>query len=158
MVTRAGEADRTYDHVEAARLRARQVARWRGGGLGADKLTRTGIPFGTPAYMAPEQALGRLVDGRADLYSLGVTVFEMLTGRPPFRSPDPMALMRMQASAPVPTLASVDPGGAYRTPAVEHLVARALAKRPELRFVDAAEMIAALDAAFVTLDHLPAGA
>ena len=111
--------------------------------------------FGTPAYMAPEQALGRGVDGRADLYAVGIVLFEMLTGRKPFRSPDVLTLMRMQTSAPPPTLASVAPGRPWCTPALEALVGRALMKRADARFGSAEAMIAALDAAFISLDHLP---
>ena len=124
---------------------------------GGSKLTQTGMVFGTPAYMAPEQALGRPVDGRADLYALGTSLYEMLTGRTPFRSPDPLTLVRMQAQAPAPTLASSALGRPWCTPELERLVARALAKRPDDRFADAAEMATSLELAFASLDHLPAG-
>ena len=122
--------------------------------LGDTALTQTGVVFGTPAYLSPEQALGRTVDARSDLYSLGIVLFEMLAGRPPFRSPDPVTLTRMHAAAPVPTLASIAPGRPWCTPALEHLIARALAKQPDDRFATAAEMTAALDAAFVSLDNV----
>ena len=72
--------------------------------MGGGKLTSTGLVFGTPAYMAPEQALGRPIDGRADLYALATILFEMLTGRVPFDHPDPMMQMRMQVKAPPPRL------------------------------------------------------
>jgi serine/threonine-protein kinase len=120
--------------------------------LGGDRLTASGAVFGTPAYLSPEQALGRTVDARTDLYSLGVVMFEMLTGRKPYTSPDPATLVRMHVSAPIPSLS----GPAWCTPALEQVVACALAKDPAARFEDAARMIAALDAAFVSLDHLPA--
>ncbi|HEY5938738.1 MAG TPA: serine/threonine-protein kinase [Kofleriaceae bacterium] len=122
--------------------------------LGDTSLTQTGVVFGTPAYISPEQALGRPVDARSDLYSLGIVLFEMLAGRPPFRSPDPVTLTRMHAAAPVPTLASVAPGRPWCTPALEHLIARALAKKPDDRFATATEMTTALDAAFVSLDAI----
>lgn len=113
--------------------------------FGWDKLTRTGVVVGTPRYMAPEQALGRPVDQRADLYSLGVILFEMLTGRPPFESDDSMSLLRMHISTPPPTLAAMCAAASWRTPAMEALVARALAKQPRDRFADAREMMAAVD-------------
>jgi serine/threonine protein kinase len=125
--------------------------------LGGDRLTRTGIVFGTPAYMAPEQALGRQVDARVDLYALGAVLFETLTGQRAFRGEDPLQLMRAQVSEPAPALTSVAGAQAWCTPPLASLVARALAKRPEDRFAGAEEMIAALDQAFTSLDHLPAG-
>jgi eukaryotic-like serine/threonine-protein kinase len=120
-----------------------------------DRLTRTGVAMGTPAYMAPEQALGRPLDARADLYALGVILFEMLTGAPPFASADPMALLRMQVGHPAPTLASRASGAPWCTPAMEALIARALAKSPSERYPSAAEMIAAVAAAFGSIDHVP---
>jgi eukaryotic-like serine/threonine-protein kinase len=115
--------------------------------LGADKLTATGMVFGTPVYMAPEQVLGRVVDHRSDLYALGLVLFEMLSGEPPFYSDESSAVMRMHVAAPRPRLADrgMDPG--LVTPALESLVARAIAVRPDDRFASAGEMMAALDLA-----------
>jgi serine/threonine protein kinase len=121
---------------------------------GSTKLTRTGMVAGTPAYLAPEQALGHTVDVRTDLYSLGIVVFEMLAGRVPFRSPDPLVTMRMQVSMPAPRLA-ITMSRPWITPELEHLVGRALAKRPDDRFASALEMTEALERAFLSLDHLP---
>ncbi len=118
--------------------------------LGAAKLTETGVVFGTPAYMAPEQALGRPVDARADLYAMGVILFETLTGRPPFVAKDSHAIMKMHVATPAPALIETGPGP-WSTPALEALVATALRKDPKLRFADAAAMIAALDAAAAKL-------
>lgn len=155
MVTTLGEAGREYERVKILDFGVVKLVGEAAVSVGGDKLTRTGIVFGTPAYIAPEQALGQLVDHRADLYSVGVVLFEMLTGRTPFRSPDRVTLMRMQVSAPIPSLASVAPGRAWWTPRLEHLVRRSLAKQREQRFFDAAEMMTALDAAFLSLDPLP---
>jgi eukaryotic-like serine/threonine-protein kinase len=113
--------------------------------LGEEKLTATGLVFGTPVYMAPEQALGRGVDHRADLYSLGLILFEMLCGMPPFYSDESSAVLRMHLAAPRPRLA--ERGLPSATPALESLVARALAIRAEDRFSSAADMLAAVDAA-----------
>ena len=119
--------------------------------LGGERLTRTGLAFGTPAYMAPESALGRGVDGRADLYAVGVIVFEMLTGRTPFVGTDPVKLLRAHVSTPPPRLADVVADAPWATPALEALCAGALAKQPEQRFADAATMRACLDEAFLSL-------
>ncbi len=120
--------------------------------LGDDRLTRTGMIHGTPTYMAPEQALGRPVDGRADLYALGAILFELLIGTPPFDAPDPVALLRKHVSVPPPRLLTIASDAAWATPEVDALVAIALAKKPAERFADASAMIAALDRAFVSLD------
>jgi serine/threonine-protein kinase len=120
--------------------------------MGGGKLTTTGLVFGTPAYMAPEQALGKPVDGRADLYALATILFEMLTGRVPFDHADPMMQMRMQVKAPPPRLDMLAKKQAWCTPQLVVLIDAALTKDPAQRFPDAATMMMALDDAFLSLD------
>lgn len=116
----------------------------------AEHLTRIGQRFGTPAYMSPEQALGRAVDARTDLYSLTVVLYEMLTGRPLFVADDEEGLLVMHAAKAPPTLA--EGAGAERfPPALEELVRRGLTKNPAERYADADEYLAALDACAGTL-------
>ena len=103
------------------------------------RMTGAGNAIGSWGYMAPEQARGERVDGRADLYSVGVLTYEMLTGTLPFRNEDTVALALMHAMDPVPRL---PPDKAHW----QVFVDRALAKRPEDRFVSAREMLLALDA------------
>jgi len=122
--------------------------------VGGETLTVAGITFGTPDYMSPEQALGQAVDGRADLYSAGVILFELLSGRKLYDNPDPVSVVRMQVSAPVPSLREAAPGRPF-PPAVEHLVARSLAKPRAERFPTATQMIAALDTAVIQLEATP---
>lgn len=109
---------------------------------------------GTPRYMAPEQALGRAVDPRADLYAVGVMLYEMLAGRPPFDQADPVALLRMHATAPPPPLRDAMGGAPWCTPELVALVVGALGKDPAHRFPTAEAMTAALDHAFGSLDHM----
>jgi serine/threonine-protein kinase len=123
--------------------------------FGGQNLTRTGMVFGTPAYMAPEQALGRGIDGRADLYALGTILFEMLIGRVPFDDNDPMMVMKMQVKMPAPRLDEVAPHATWVTPQLIALVEGALAKDPTHRFPNAPAMLAALDDAFCSIDHVP---
>jgi serine/threonine protein kinase len=121
---------------------------------GASALTNAGLVVGTPAYMAPEQALGRHIDARTDLYAVGVLLFEMLTGRLPFYDPDPLRLMALHAKAPVPRVEQVARDAPWATPEVCVLVEGALIKDPAHRFPSAQVMIAALDDAFYSIDHL----
>ncbi|HSN27189.1 MAG TPA: serine/threonine-protein kinase [Kofleriaceae bacterium] len=114
--------------------------------LGEAKLTQVGFElFGSPHYVAPEVVVGNPVDARADLYSTGAVLFEMLAGVPPFDDPDPVALLRQQAVGATPTLAQRAPSRTF-APDLEILVADALAKDPARRFASASAMTAALDA------------
>lgn len=101
------------------------------------RLTTEGLAVGSGFYMAPEQARGERVDARADLYSVGVMAFELLTGELPFQGPDPLALALQHLTAPVPRLPE-------RFRRWQEFIDRALAKRPEERFASAAEMREAL--------------
>jgi serine/threonine-protein kinase len=113
------------------------------GGPGA--ITRVGTVFGTPEYIPPEQALGQPSDGRADLYSLGVMLFEMLTGVRPFTSTSKVSLVGMHLSEPAPRLRDRAPGLAVPE-SVETLVARLLKKSPQDRPESAFEVVKAIDA------------
>jgi len=124
--------------------------------FGAAALTSTGIVFGTPAYMAPEQALGRMIDPRVDVYAVGVMLYEMLAGKPPFHDPDPLVMMRLHVKAEPPDLRTVMRDAAWCTPELMALVGGALIKDPEHRFGSARAMIDALDLAFGSLDAVSA--
>jgi serine/threonine protein kinase len=108
-------------------------------------LTKLGMVYGTPEYMAPEQALGQEVDHRADLYALGVMFFEMLAGRRPFVASNPVQILGMVVSKPVPSFAEVCPDRTI-PPAIEEIVRTLLAKIPNDRYPDARTALAALDA------------
>jgi serine/threonine protein kinase len=115
-------------------------------------LTRTGVLMGTPEYMAPEQAEGRPVDHRTDLYALGVVLYQMLTGRAPFQGTTPHATLHAVIYEPPPPPRQIAPG---LPSAVEAVVLKAIAKQPERRFQRGADMAAALRAAL--LDKAPKG-
>jgi serine/threonine-protein kinase PpkA len=103
------------------------------------QLTQQGFAVGTPAYMSPEQILGKGVDTRSDLYSLGILFYEMLTGNKPYHAEDTFALALMQVNEAVPRL----PANLSR---YQNLVDRLMAKNPAERFADAAELIRAVSA------------
>lgn len=106
-------------------------------------LTKHGKVFGTPKYMAPEQCVSGAIDGRTDLYALGVILYEMLTGVNPFSAKDLVGIIRNQLAMPTPPIKDVAP--AVRVPpALEAVVMRLTEKQPEKRFADAAELLAAL--------------
>ena len=93
-------------------------------------LTAHGALLGTPKYVAPEQVQGREPDARTDLYSLGVVMYEMLAGRPPFEGGGDMATALAHVQQPVPSLEATRPG---LPPGLVHLVATLMAKEPEQR-------------------------
>ncbi|WP_327368448.1 protein kinase domain-containing protein [Streptomyces sp. NBC_01217] len=104
---------------------------------GVTSMTQTGMVVGTPQYLSPEQALGRGVDARSDLYSVGIMLFQLLTGRIPFDADSPLAIayahVQEEPVAPSTINRSI-------TPAMDALVARALKKNPNERFPSAAAM------------------
>jgi hypothetical protein len=109
-------------------------------------LTRQGAIVGTPRYMAPEQAVGERVDARADLYSIGVILFEMLTGSVPFEG-DPQAVLRQLVVREVPPLPRSVQSAVG--PRVEQMLERLLAKSPQARFASASELALELDGCLV---------
>ncbi|MEW2548030.1 protein kinase [Streptomyces sp. NPDC047002] len=104
---------------------------------GVTSMTQTGMVVGTPQYLSPEQALGRGVDARSDLYSVGIMLFQLLTGRLPFDADSPLAIAyaHVQEEPPVPSGINRSVG-----PGADALVARALRKNPNERFPSAAAM------------------
>jgi serine/threonine protein kinase len=99
--------------------------------------TGAGEVVGTPYYLSPEQALGQPVDARSDIYSLGVMMFEMLTGRRPYHAASAQELLDLHIHAPVPTL----PANMQR---LQPVLDRMMAKDPQQRFASASELLDAL--------------
>ncbi len=104
-----------------------------------------GMVIGTPAYMAPEQCKGGVIDARVDVYACGVLLFEMLTGKKPFEHDEPIEILRMQIHSTPPRLVDIAPD--LQLPGLEAVIARALSKDPDARYPSAAELAAAIDAA-----------
>jgi serine/threonine-protein kinase len=116
----------------------------------ATQLTATGFSLGTPQYMSPEQAYGRPVDGRSDLYSLGIILYEMLVGEVPFSDPSaPAVLVKQMTEAPIPP--ALKRPDRQISPELAAIALRCLEKDPAKRFQTADEFSAALDAAAVSL-------
>jgi serine/threonine protein kinase len=104
-------------------------------------LTRTGHSIGTPEYMAPEQIQGQKVDGRTDIYALGIVLYEMLVGWAPFSATTPVAALYKQVNEPPPPLRQAN----ISVPDwLESVVLKTLAKRPQERFQRAGELAEAL--------------
>ena len=102
------------------------------------RITTAGLAVGSGGYMAPEQARGEAVDGRADLYSVGVLAYELLNGRLPYLSPDPLGLALMHAQDPIPRLP-------LERKHWQSLLDRSMAKSPDNRFRNAQQMLSALN-------------
>ena len=122
--------------------------------IGGNRQTVTGRVYGTPAYMSPEQVRGDDVDGRSDIYALGVLLYEMLTGRPPFdaRFDTPSSVLIKHLNTPPPPAVGVGP-------AVQAVLDRALAKSPDERYQKASDLAADLkhalgEAGNATIPHL----
>jgi len=111
---------------------------------GGERLTETGMALGTPHYMSPEQAMAGEVDGRADIYSLGCVLYEMLTGAPPFTGSTAQAVMARHSLETVPSVRIVR---SAVPEALERVVLRALAKVPADRYASAREFADALSRA-----------
>ncbi len=106
-------------------------------------ITTQGV-VGTPAYMSPEQAQGRQLDNRSDLYSLGIMLFEMTTGYRPFNADTPYGVAVLQVTAQPPAPRQINPA---LPAAVEQVIYKAIAKKPDQRYATAREMSAALETA-----------
>jgi serine/threonine-protein kinase len=104
---------------------------------------RGGTDVGTPWYMAPEQAAGQPTDQRTDLYAVGVMLFEMLTGDRPYTADDPMRVLEMHLSSPIPSARALKPEMGL-SPELEAVVVKALQKQPTDRFGSAEEFDQAL--------------
>jgi len=117
------------------------------------RLTQEGTLIGTAAYFAPEQALGIPADGRADLYALGVLLYQLVAGRLPFESDDPLAVISQHLHAPVvpPSVYCKD-----LPTDLERIIVRCLAKDREQRWPDAAALEAALASVQLDVTHAPA--
>jgi basic membrane lipoprotein Med (substrate-binding protein (PBP1-ABC) superfamily)/ABC-type phosphate/phosphonate transport system substrate-binding protein len=107
----------------------------------SQQLTASGVGVGTPAYMPPEQCRGQPVDGRADIYSLGIVLYEMLTGCVPFEAETPLAVVLKHITEPLPMPRSINP---EIPEVVELVILKALAKEPGDRYQTAGEMATAL--------------
>ena len=110
--------------------------------LSASRFTASGAVVGTPAYMAPEQALGQAGDKRVDIYALGILLYELVTGQLPFQAETPiaLALMHLNQTATLPRVLNPDlPEG------LEQVILKAMSKKPEARFQSADELAAHLN-------------
>lgn len=112
--------------------------------IGGPRYTATGAMIGTPAYMPPEQGEGRIEGQTGDIYSLGVILYEMVTGRIPFDADTPLAIVLKHINEPLPLPSQVAPGVSA---SLEKIILKALAKQPEERYQTAEAMANALTAA-----------
>ena len=107
----------------------------------AEKLTTSGSIMGTPAYMSPEQGMGSSTDHRSDLYSLGIILYEMITGRVPYTAETPVAVVFKHIQDPLPSARTLNPN---LPEALELVLLKSLAKSPEDRYQTADEFVHAI--------------
>jgi len=115
---------------------------------GTAQFTATGTIVGTPAYMSPEQCMGQTLDHRSDIYSLGIVLYEMLTGGVPFDAETPLAVLMQHVNAPLPLPRQIK---LDLPEVVERVILKALAKAPDDRFQTAEEMVETLERAVAGL-------
>jgi len=117
--------------------------------VGAEQFTATGSMIGTAAYISPEQVIGKRVDHRTDIYAIGVMLFEMVSGTPPFEADSVMTLMQKHVHEAVPDLRQRRPD---LNPELIAIIEKALAKKPEQRFQSATQIATALAALLTPKD------
>ncbi len=110
----------------------------------ATKITSSGAVMGTPAYMAPEQGAGSNIDHRSDIYSLGIILYEMVTGRVPYTAETPVAVVFKHIQDPLPSARKLNPN---LPEAVEQVLLKALAKNPDDRYQNAEDFVVAIQKA-----------
>jgi serine/threonine protein kinase len=115
-------------------------------------LTRPGAGVGTPEYMSPEQCQGGAVDGRADIYALGIMLFEAMAGRTPFQGDNYPALAHQHIYEPPPRPCILNPG---INPVIERVILTAIMKKPQQRYQRASDMAEALHQALVVNTNVP---
>ncbi len=120
---------------------------------GASRLTNTGTLMGSPRYMSPEQAFGKEVDQRTDIYSLGIVLFEMITGNQPFVAEGHMEILQKQREMPMPHLWEVS--GDLEFPEIDAVLQQATCKAPSDRFTTMEEFAAPLEQILSTLARAP---
>jgi len=119
--------------------------------VGAERLADSGAIVGTPTYMSPEQGEGEAGDERSDVYSLGVMLYELTTGNPPFSAESPISVILKHLDEPLPAPRLMSPDLPV---SIERIIQKTLEKEPAVRFQSAGELLAALDEVVVT-DVMP---
>jgi serine/threonine protein kinase len=130
------------DETDFAKVFDFGIAKLASGAGSQDNLTQAGMVVGTPSYLSPEQALGEEADHRADIYAVGIMLYEMLAGVRPFTGDSAMDIVTAHLTTPVPPL----PEPSRFPPGLQKIIERALAKKPGERFGSASEFLDALEA------------
>jgi serine/threonine-protein kinase len=145
------DADSPYEKIKVMDFGLAKITDNGGRAVRKSHVTNVDFAVGTPGYISPEQVRGEELDPRSDLYSVGVILFELLTGRLPFAGKETMDVLLAHATQPPPSFAEV---GAQQwvPPAVEEVVKRCLAKNPADRFATARQLAEAYEAALMSTE------